>query len=68
MKIKWLNYIGIALLIAFFVVGVTSFSGYRQFQYPFIILGFALSIIVIGLGEILYKINNGEKKEGKLKE
>lgn len=63
MRFRWLTYLGVALLIAVFVVGVISFADYKEFQYPFITLGSALSIIVIGLGEILYKLINGEKKD-----
>ena len=61
-KFRWLTSLGILCLIAVVLVGLIGFSD-RDSQISFIILGTILSFIMMGLGEILYHLKNGGKKE-----
>lgn len=59
-KFRWLTFLGVICIIATIFFGIVEVNG--SLQIPFIVLGIILSFIVIGLGEILYHLQNGGKK------
>lgn len=61
-KFRLLTVLGfLVCLIAPLIIGL-NMSGDNESRIPFIVFGIIMGIVIMGLGEILYYLSNGEKK------